>query len=176
MRRATQTARQPSCARVPQLVPQLLYGSLIPRPIKLKVDSARIAAGMLKVSVTTIGPAMFGTLKSARKYVYQVRDLLATSPRLSGAVAGLTREHGLISGQVDNLVTRVEAPEVIEDVDAYEGFEPVPLALDEWRSRWLPGLAKDGVRVGLNWSGVRAVGYDLDPEDVEHNLEARLHG
>ena len=45
------------------------------------------------------------------------RDLLKTSPRLSDAVAGLTREHALMCGQVDNLVARVTAPDVIEDVD-----------------------------------------------------------
>ena len=35
------------------------------------------------------------------------RDLLKTSPRLSDAVAGLTREHVLIRGQVDGLLARV---------------------------------------------------------------------
>ena len=69
---------------------------------------------------------------------------------------------------------RSRAIKVIENVDAYEGFEPVGLTLDEWRRRWLPGLAKDGIRVGLNWSGARAVGYDLDPDAVEDNLAARL--
>jgi len=37
----------------------------------------------------------------------------------------------------------------------------------------LPGLAKDGIRVGLNWSGARAVGYDLEPDDVEDSLSVR---
>jgi len=69
---------------------------------------------------------------------------------------------------------RSRAVKVIQNVDACEGFEPVKLTLDEWRSRWLPGLAKDGIRVGLNWSGARAVGYDLDPDDVEENLSVRL--
>ena len=45
------------------------------------------------------------------------RDLLETSPRLSGAVARLTGEHALIRGQVDNVLARVAAPDVIEDVD-----------------------------------------------------------
>jgi hypothetical protein len=45
------------------------------------------------------------------------RDLLKTSPRLSGGVARLTHEHVLISGQVDNLLARVTAPDVIEDMD-----------------------------------------------------------
>ena len=44
------------------------------------------------------------------------RDLLETSPRLSDAVAGLTREHVLIRGQVDGLLARV-TPDAIEDVD-----------------------------------------------------------
>jgi hypothetical protein len=45
------------------------------------------------------------------------RDLLQTSPRLSGAVAGLTREHAQIRGQVDHLLAGVAAPEVTPDVD-----------------------------------------------------------
>ena len=45
------------------------------------------------------------------------RDLLESSPRLTGAVARLTGEHGLIRGQVDNVLARVTAPAVIEDVD-----------------------------------------------------------
>ena len=45
------------------------------------------------------------------------RDLLETSPRLSGAVARLTGEHTLIRGQVDNVLARVTAPAVVEDVD-----------------------------------------------------------
>ena len=49
-------------------------------------------------------------------------DILKTSPRLSGAVATLTREHELISAQVDNLLARVTAPEVVEDVDRVRGL------------------------------------------------------
>jgi hypothetical protein len=45
------------------------------------------------------------------------RDLLKTSPRLSGAVASLTREHVLICRQVDSLLARATAPDVIEDAD-----------------------------------------------------------
>ena len=46
------------------------------------------------------------------------RDLLETSPRLSEAVASLTREHALITGQLDGLMSRVAAPDAVEDVDA----------------------------------------------------------
>jgi len=45
------------------------------------------------------------------------RDLLETSPRLSDAVASLTHEHVLICRQVDDLLARVTAPDVIGAVD-----------------------------------------------------------
>jgi len=62
---------------------------------------------------------------------------------------------------------------VISKVTAYRGFSVVAVPLDEWRERWLPGLTKDGILIGLNWSGSRAIGYDSDPDDVEKNLVAR---
>lgn len=49
------------------------------------------------------------------------RELLKTSPRLSGPVAGLTQEHRQISGQIDKLLTRVAAPDVIADIDGVRG-------------------------------------------------------
>lgn len=45
------------------------------------------------------------------------REVLTATPRLSGAVDTLTREHVLIRGQVDSLLARVAAPEVTGDVD-----------------------------------------------------------
>jgi hypothetical protein len=45
------------------------------------------------------------------------RDLLKVSPRLSEAVAGLTREHALVTGQLDGLLARVPGPGGVEDVD-----------------------------------------------------------
>jgi hypothetical protein len=45
------------------------------------------------------------------------RDVVKNSPQLSGAVASLTGEHALITGQVEALLTRVTTPEVIENVD-----------------------------------------------------------
>ena len=45
------------------------------------------------------------------------RGIIKRSPRLSEAVAGLTREHALITGQVDALLARVAAPDAVETVD-----------------------------------------------------------
>lgn len=62
---------------------------------------------------------------------------------------------------------RSRAERVIATVEAYAGFEPVPIGLDEFRTRWLPGLVGDALLVGLNWSGERPTGYDVAPADVE---------
>lgn len=62
---------------------------------------------------------------------------------------------------------------ITANVEAYCGFEVVRIPLDEWRARWLPGLSRDGLLVGLNWSGRRATGYDVSPADVAASLSAR---
>ena len=72
--------------------------------------------------------------------------------------------------------SETRAQKVIDGVDDYREFAVVPIGLEEWRSRWLPGLTQDDVLVGLNWSGERATGFDLDPDDVERNLARRSGG
>jgi hypothetical protein len=66
-------------------------------------------------------------------------------------------------------LARVES--VIESVPAYAGFVPVELTWDAVRSRWLPGLERDGLRVGVNWTGPRGTGYDVLPSELKANLE-----
>lgn len=68
---------------------------------------------------------------------------------------------------------RSRAERVVAHVPAYAGFIVEELPLERFRERWLTGLERDGIRVGLNWSGARATGYDLAPGDVERNLAAR---
>lgn len=53
---------------------------------------------------------------------------------------------------------------IIENVPAYENFEPVELDLNEFYDCWLQELKSARQLVGVNWSGKRAVGYDLEPE------------
>jgi hypothetical protein len=43
--------------------------------------------------------------------------LLTTAPRLSGAVARLTREHAAIQEGIGDLLARADAPDATEDVD-----------------------------------------------------------
>lgn len=62
---------------------------------------------------------------------------------------------------------------IVSTVPAYAGFEPHRLTLEEFEKRWLPGLVRDGLKTGLNWSGTRATGYDMEPSGVLRRLEAR---
>lgn len=65
---------------------------------------------------------------------------------------------------------------IVETVPAYNGFEPVSIDLNEFCTRWIPGLEKDGLMVGLNWSGERATGYDVSPSDILRNLDSASPG
>jgi hypothetical protein len=62
--------------------------------------------------------------------------------------------------------SRFRAQRVVDRVPAYQGFEVVPIAFQEWLHRWLPDLERDGLLVGINWSGERASGFELAPTDV----------
>jgi len=64
------------------------------------------------------------------------------------------------------------ARKIIANAPAYAGFEPIEIGWHEFRDKWLPGLAEDGFLVGINWSGKKAKGYDLEPHEVKTNVEA----
>ena len=66
---------------------------------------------------------------------------------------------------------RSRAERVLYTVPAYAAFEVVEVPLDEFLTRWLPGMERDGIRVGLNWSGSRATGYDIAPSEVLAQLQ-----
>lgn len=55
---------------------------------------------------------------------------------------------------------------IIKNVPAYNGFEPVEISWDDFVGIWARGLKKDGILVGVNWSGKYAVGYDLEVRRV----------
>jgi len=58
------------------------------------------------------------------------------------------------------------ARRAIDQVAAYQGFEVMSVELDDWLAGWLPCLDRDGMLVGVNWSGSRATGFDLTPVQV----------
>jgi hypothetical protein len=64
------------------------------------------------------------------------------------------------------------AAKIIATVEAYSGFEVEHVPLAKFIQNWLPGLEKDGLLAGINWSGELATGYDMDPKDVLARLKA----
>jgi hypothetical protein len=61
---------------------------------------------------------------------------------------------------------------IIKNVPAYGVFVPHELTWTEFLSKWVHDLKSHGVKVGVNWSGKGAVGYDLEPDDVVKAVEA----
>lgn len=68
--------------------------------------------------------------------------------------------------------SRSRAERIIRTVPAYSGFEPFEVTWDEFRSVWIPRLQRDGIKVGVNWSGKRAAGFDMEPADVKASVES----
>lgn len=68
--------------------------------------------------------------------------------------------------------SRSRVERIVSQVEAYAGMRPRMLTLDEFETRWLPDLERDGFLCGLNWSGDRAVGVDLEPSSVQTALTA----
>ncbi|RQV22935.1 DUF2750 domain-containing protein [Burkholderia cenocepacia] len=60
---------------------------------------------------------------------------------------------------------------VIQGIAAYNGFRPAAISWNEFRERWIPGLTRDKMLAGINWSGPRATGFDILPSDLERNVE-----
>lgn len=68
--------------------------------------------------------------------------------------------------------TRSRVERIIKIVPAYAGFTPEEISWETFCAVWVPELTSDGTLVGVNWSGNRAVGYDMEPERVKRNVEA----
>lgn len=67
--------------------------------------------------------------------------------------------------------TRSRAEGIIANVAAYRNFEAVEIDVAAFRAKWLPDMAREGLFVGLNWSGPRETGYDVEPETVMWRID-----
>ena len=63
---------------------------------------------------------------------------------------------------------------IIETVPAYANFEPEQISWAKFRDEWLPECKEEGLLIGVNWSGPRALGYDLPPDSVRERIEHYL--
>jgi len=66
--------------------------------------------------------------------------------------------------------SELRAVKVISEVAAYKNFEVVAIDWVIFCERWVPGLIRDGLLVGVNWSGKIASGYDIDPMELLQNV------
>jgi hypothetical protein len=62
--------------------------------------------------------------------------------------------------------SRSRVEKIIKTVPAYSGFHPHEISWADFCEKWVPGLTRDGLLAGVNWSGPRALGYDLEPGDL----------
>jgi hypothetical protein len=65
---------------------------------------------------------------------------------------------------------------IIEKVAAYKDFEPIAIKWEDFCARWVPGLTKDRLLVGVNWSGNMVSGFDILPKELKLNVEALRNG
>ena len=83
-----------------------------PAPGRLEPWAERVQAALVELSADLREHI---DITEGADGLYQ--GLLATAPRLSNAVARLTREHTLITGMVDNLLTSVSDSGANQEVD-----------------------------------------------------------
>jgi len=69
-------------------------------------------------------------------------------------------------------VSRIQR--IREKAPAYSNFEPYEISWETFRDRWLPGLKKDGLLVGVNWSGAKVKGYDFDSDFILEAIEIQI--
>jgi hypothetical protein len=62
---------------------------------------------------------------------------------------------------------------IIKTVPGYANFTPHEISWIDFCERWVPGLSEDGIKVGVNWSGPKATGYDVDAPVVQEAVEHR---
>jgi hypothetical protein len=107
--------------------------------------------------------AMFYSDVVVRGYVYTLRD-----------ASGYPAPDGDGGRAMPFWSSRTRVEKIIKTVPAYQNFEPVELELSTFIERWLPGLERDGLKVGVNWSGPRASGHDVEPQNVRIALDNEL--
>jgi len=101
---------------------------------------------------------------AVHRKVWTIRD--------AGGFPAPLNSEGVRSQPFWSSLSRVEI--TINNVPAYSGFEPVEISWETFAQRWVPGLSKDGILVGVNWSGKNATGYDLAPDLVKKYVESHI--
>ena len=99
-----------------------------------------------------------------QRKVWTIRD--------EGGIPTSTNIDGETSMPFWSLKSRAE--KVIENVPSFMGFQAFEIDFDAFLNRWLTGLEKDGLYLGVNWSGKQAKGYDVKPREVLERINNEL--
>ena len=70
--------------------------------------------------------------------------------------------------------SRSRAEKIIATVPAYAIFRPDEVSWEAFCQVWVPDLERDGMLVGVNWSGPHAKGFDLEVSEVQRAVEALI--
>ena len=54
--------------------------------------------------------------------------------------------------------------------EEWKGYEPTAISLEDFLTKWLSGMAKDGFLVGTNWNA-NLIGLESDPFVLKAELE-----
>lgn len=63
---------------------------------------------------------------------------------------------------------------IIRNVEDYNGFHPMEISWEDFRDKWVPGMTKDGLLAGVNWSGATASGLDMMPAELVKYVETAI--
>ena len=66
--------------------------------------------------------------------------------------------------------SRARVARVQKDHAKYRAYDCDEIDLDALIARTLPDLEREGIHVGVNWSGARLTGYDVSVADFLKNL------
>lgn len=55
---------------------------------------------------------------------------------------------------------------IIKTNDKYKSFLVHELLIADFIDKWLPGLQKDKILLGINWASKTITGYDVNPSDI----------
>ncbi len=63
---------------------------------------------------------------------------------------------------------------IVKNVPAYGSFEPEEISWTAFVEEFAPDLKEHQMLVGVNWSGPKALGYDLEPDDLVANVSYQI--
>ena len=105
-------------------------------------------------------------------YLQVAKERRVWTVRDEGGFPAPKNSEGMRAQPFWSSLSRVER--VRKNVSAYAGLQPYEISWESFRDRWLPGLKKDGILIGVNWSRDQARGFDLDPDSVREAIEFQI--